>query len=62
MKEHHGLAKQFIRIIALAALESVLLLTVSQVVLATRGCASGSAARRYSSTPPRNTCRSCKAM
>ena len=34
MKEHHGLAKQFIRIIALAALESVLLLTVSQVVLA----------------------------
>ena len=33
MKEHHGLAKQFIRIIALAALESVLLLTVSQVVL-----------------------------
>lgn len=33
MKEHHGLAKQFIRIIALAALESVLL-TVSQVVLA----------------------------
>ena len=34
MKEHHGLAKQFIRIIALAALESVLLLTLSQVVLA----------------------------
>ena len=34
MKEHHGLAKQFICIIALAALESVLLLTVSQVVLA----------------------------
>ena len=34
MKEHHGLAKQFIRIIALAALESVLLLAVSQVVLA----------------------------
>ena len=34
MKEHHGLAKQFIRIIALAALVSVLLLTVSQVVLA----------------------------
>ena len=33
MKEHHGRAKQFIRIIALAALESVLLLTVSQVVL-----------------------------
>lgn len=61
MKEHHGLAKQFIRIIALAALESVLLLTVSQVVLA-RGCASGSAARRYSSTPPRNRCRNCRAM
>ena len=34
MKKQNGLAKQFIRIIALAALESVLLLTVSQVVLA----------------------------
>ena len=56
MKEHHGLAKQFIRIIALAALESVLLLTVSQVVLA-KGLRFW-----FSSTPPRNRCRSCKAM
>ena len=33
MKKQHGLAKQFMGMIALAALESVLLLTVSQVVL-----------------------------
>ena len=34
MKKQNGLAKQFMGMIALAALESVLLLTVSQVVLA----------------------------
>lgn len=34
MKKQHGLAKQFMGMIVLAALESVLLLTVSQVVLA----------------------------
>ena len=36
MKEHHGLAKQFIRIIALAALESVLLLTAEEHTLTTK--------------------------
>ena len=34
MKKQNGLAKQFMGMIVLAALESVLLLTVSQVVLA----------------------------
>ncbi len=33
MKKHHGLAKRFMGMIALAALESALLLTASQVVL-----------------------------
>ncbi len=61
MKKQNGLAKQFMGMIVLAALESVLLLTVSQVVLA-KDCASGSAARRCSSMPPRNRCRSCRAM
>ena len=61
MKEHHGLAKQFIRIIALAALESVLLLTVSQVVLA-KGLRFWFSRTEVQQHATRNRCRSCRAM